>query len=255
MFADQLETSTTHRAFNHHMCQCPRGEEDLTIAWVEWDIWTGNVSEMEECKGKKKWLFRRIACSARTSKLTHYIRTAFLKVWCIWRIRTRSSVTFLQFNCRSTSCEVRKITEAHFARWKPGRRTLLSTCSCDGNIARMLLAAFFLSLCCFHYPAGSAMPQTTAYNQKFSCAPPRLDQPYSKALQGLLDFFQHQREQTLVTLCCWDFLGHLQSESVHFLALPTYYFWLLKNSVLFVFARQLALNAARIPWAHHLPWS
>ena len=30
----------------------------------------------------------------------------------------------------------------------------------------MLLAAFFLSLCCFHYPAGSAMPQTTAYNQK-----------------------------------------------------------------------------------------
>ena len=48
---------------------------------------------------------------------------------------------------------------------------------------------------------------------------------------------------------------HSQSESVHFLALPPYYFWLLENSVLFVFAWQLALNAARIPWIHHLPWS
>ena len=74
------------------------------------------------------------------------------------------------------------------------------------SMPRMLLAAIFLSLCCFHYPAGSAMPQTTVFNQKFSCAPPRLDQPYSKALQGLLHFFQQQREQTLVTSCCWDFL-------------------------------------------------
>ena len=110
----------------------------------------------------------------------------------------------------------------------------------------MLLAVFFLFLYCFHYPADSAMPQTTAYNQKFSCAPPRLDQPYSEAFQGLLHFFQQQREQTLVT-CYRDFLGHSQSESVNFLALPSYYFWLLENSVLFVFARQLALNAVSIP--------
>ena len=68
-------------------------------------------------------------------------------------------------------------------------------------MARILLAAFFLSLCCFHYPAGSMMPQTTAYNQKFSCAPPRLDQPYSEALQGLLHFFQQQREQTWQWRC------------------------------------------------------
>ena len=91
--------------------------------------------------------------------------------------------------------------EAPFARWKPDRRTLSSTCSCDGNMARILLAAFFFSLCCFHYPAGSMMPQTTAYNQKFSCAPPRLDQPYSEALQGLLHFFQQQREQTWQWRC------------------------------------------------------
>ena len=70
--------------------------------------------------------------------------------------------------------------------------------------------------------------------------------------QGLLHFFQQQREQTLVT-CYRDFLGHSQSESVNFLALPSYYFWLLENSVLFVFARQLALNTKRIPWAYHLP--
>ena len=36
---------------------------------------------------------------------------------------------------------------------------------------------------------------------------------------------------------------------------PLYHFWLLENSVLFVFARQHALNASRIPCAHHLPWS
>ena len=64
----------------------------------------------------------------------------------------------------------------------------------------MLLAAFFLSLCYFHYPASSAMPQVTAYNQKISCAPPRLDQLYSEILQGLLHFFQQQRGLTLVTL-------------------------------------------------------
>ena len=45
------------------------------------------------------------------------------------------------------------------------------------------------------------MPQTTAYNQKFSCAPPRLGQPYSEALQGLLHFFQQQREQTWQWRC------------------------------------------------------
>ena len=47
---------------------------------------------MEECKGKKKKekTFREIACLARTSKVTHYIRTAFLKVCCIWCIRTRT---------------------------------------------------------------------------------------------------------------------------------------------------------------------
>ena len=94
---------------------------------------------------------------------------------------------------------------------------------------RMLLAAFFLSLCCFHYPASSAMPRPIT--KKFSCAPPRLDQPYSEALQG--HFFQQQREQTLVTLCYWDLLGQSQSESVHFLAFPLYYFWLLENPVLF----------------------
>ena len=35
------------------LCPPPRWEEHLTIAWVEWGIWTGNVSEMEECKGIK----------------------------------------------------------------------------------------------------------------------------------------------------------------------------------------------------------
>ena len=108
------------------------------------------------------------------------------------------------------------------------------------SMPRMLLAAIFLSLCCFHYPAGSVMPQTTVYNQKFSCAPPRLDQPYSKALQGLLHFFQQQSSR--------------ESRPWWRCAVET--FWTLSGplAVLFVFARQLALNAARIPWAHHLPW-
>ena len=57
---------------------------------------------------------------------------------------------------------------------------------------------------------------------------------YSEALQGVLHFFRQQREQTLVTLCYWDFLGRSQSESVLFIALHLYYFWLLENSVLFV---------------------
>ena len=52
----------------HLTITCARGS-------IEWGIWTGNVSEMEEC------LFRRIACLGRTSKVTHYIRTALLKVW------------------------------------------------------------------------------------------------------------------------------------------------------------------------------
>ena len=95
----------------------------------------------------------------------------------------------------------------------------------------MLLAAFFLSLCSFHYPAGSAMPQMTSYNQKITCARPRLDQLYSEVLQGLLHFFQQQRGLTLVTLR--DFLGHSQSESVDFLVLPLYHFWLLQNPVQF----------------------
>ena len=96
---------------------------------------------------------------------------------------------------------------------------------------RMLLAAFFLSLCCFR-PVPRC-PRRRPITKKFSRAPPRLDQPYSEAPQGLLHFFQQQREQTLVTLCYWDFLGHSQSELVHFLALPSYYFWLLENPVLF----------------------
>ena len=95
MFADQLETSTTHWAFDHRMCQGCKGRGAFDDCLGEVSSWTGNVSGREECKGKKKWLFRRIACSARTSKGTDYIRTAFLKVWCIWCIRTRSSVIFL----------------------------------------------------------------------------------------------------------------------------------------------------------------
>ena len=81
----------------------------------------------------------------------------------------------------------------------------------------MLLAVFFLSLCCFHYPASSAMPQTMAYNQKFFCAPPRQDQPCSEALQPY-------------------------SEALpHFLPIQQ----LLENSVLV--ARQLALSAEPTP--------
>ena len=56
-----------------------RGVFDDCFGGVGYLNW--KVSEMEECKGeKKKRLFRRIACSARTSKVTHYITTAFLKV-------------------------------------------------------------------------------------------------------------------------------------------------------------------------------
>ena len=51
--------------------------------WKELFIWPLKLSEMDECKGKKKRLFRQIACSARTSKVTHYIRTVFLEVCCI----------------------------------------------------------------------------------------------------------------------------------------------------------------------------
>ena len=91
-------------------------------------------------------------------------------------------------------------------------------------MARMLLAAFFLSLCCFHYPAGSAMPQTTAYNRKFFCVPPRQDQPYSEALQPYSEALPPYSE-TLP----------------HFLQIQQ----LLEYSVLF--ARQLGLSAERTP--------
>ena len=46
-----------------------------------WVRWSWGVYRL------KKWLFRPTSCSARTSKVKHYIRTAFLKVWCIWCIR------------------------------------------------------------------------------------------------------------------------------------------------------------------------
>ena len=82
MFADQLETWTIHWAFDHRMCQGSKGRGAFDDCLGEVSSWTGNVSGREECKGKKKWLCRRIACSARTSKGTDYIRTAFLKVWC-----------------------------------------------------------------------------------------------------------------------------------------------------------------------------
>ena len=62
-----------------------------------------------------------------------------------------------------------------FLRWKYGE-----------NAAGCLLP---LPLC-FHYPAGPAMPQTTAYNQKFFCAPPRQYQPYSEALSHFLQIQQ-----------------------------------------------------------------
>ena len=62
----------------------------------------------------------------------------------------------------------------------------------------MLLAVFFLSLCCFHYPASSAMPQTMAYNQKFFCAPPRQDQPCSEALPHFLPIQQLLENSVLV---------------------------------------------------------
>ena len=39
--------------FVPRLCPPPRVEEHLTIGWVEWGIWTENVSEMEDCKGKK----------------------------------------------------------------------------------------------------------------------------------------------------------------------------------------------------------
>ena len=73
-----------------------RGEFDYCLGGgrnLNWKCeWDGGVWRQ---KKKKKRLFRQIACSARTSKVTHYIRTAFLKVCCIWCIRTRSSVIFL----------------------------------------------------------------------------------------------------------------------------------------------------------------
>ena len=89
MFADQFA--------GHFTIACargPRGEEHLTIAWVKWVLELEIRVEWKSVK-VKKWLFRQIACSARTSKGTDYIRTAFLKVWCIWCIRTRSIVIFL----------------------------------------------------------------------------------------------------------------------------------------------------------------
>ena len=61
--------------------------------WKELFIWPLKLSEMEECKGKKKKrLFRQIACSARTSKVTHYIRTVFLKAYAVSDVSERDRV-------------------------------------------------------------------------------------------------------------------------------------------------------------------
>ena len=58
-----------------------RGRGHLTIAKVERVIWVEMWVRWRSVKVKKKQkekrLFRRITCSARTSKVTHYIRTAF----------------------------------------------------------------------------------------------------------------------------------------------------------------------------------
>ena len=145
--------------------------------------------------------------------------------------------------------------EAPFARWKPDRRTLSSTCSCDG---------IWREFCWLH----SSSPFAVSTTRPAPWCPRR--RPITKNSPVLLPGWTSRILWPFKVSCTSSSSRESRPDSDVVLLrhsgpfavwvgslsrLTPYYFWLLENSDQFLFARQLALNALLIPWAHHLPWS